>query len=87
MVIGTLIVKPFTILPVCSNRPRPSVHSNRSPFGSQHWAKDVFHAFGDNGKTMCGVKIDGWLRLDPMPVADAKADRNFCSRCLNKLFH
>lgn len=73
------------INPVCSNRPRPSVHSNSTSHGNQYWARDVFHAKGSAGKTLCGVATSDWLVLDPMPRTVAVADQHFCRRCAAKL--
>lgn len=69
----------------CSNRPRASVQSSRSKFGHQYWRRDVFHAAGDDSKTLCGVSTDGWLAIETRPAADAMGDPHFCNRCAAKV--
>ena len=70
---------------LCSNRPRPSVQKGAK--GNQHWMRDVFHAAGENNKTLCGVATDGWLRIETRPAPVALADQHFCRRCAAKLPH
>ncbi len=68
---------------ICSNRPRPSVQKGAK--GHQHWARDVFHAAGDAGKTMCGANADGWLTILDRHPDDALSDPHFCLRCAAKI--
>lgn len=70
---------------VCSNRPRPSVQSSLTSHGHQFWTRDVFHAAGESGKTLCGRATADWLCLDARPTQDAIADPHFCQRCATKL--
>ena len=63
---------------VCSNRRRPSVQTQR---GSQWWTRDVFHAAGALGETLCGRDAVGWLAMDPRPREEVLADQHFCRRC------
>jgi hypothetical protein len=63
--------------PVCSNKPRPSVH--KGPKGSQHWLRDVHH-IADGPKTLCGRDASDWLTIDAT-VADSLASPHCCVRC------
>lgn len=67
------------IVPICSNRPRPSTHSNRT-HGNQWWTRDVYHA-ACGGRTFCGQRTVGWLKMDAKRLNEALADPNFCERC------
>lgn len=73
----------MTVALVCSNRPKPSVQKGCK--GNQHWARDVFHAAGDAGKTLCGIPSADWLTLEPRTEAEAIDDRHLCHRCALKL--
>jgi len=69
----------------CSNRPRPSVHSNATSHGNQHWSRDVFHAAGTKGKTLCGTSADGWIAMGTVTAASITANHHLCHRCRAKL--
>lgn len=68
---------------VCSARPRPSVQNNHTRFGSQWWARDVYHLRRDNdrARTRCGVDCSEWLVIGPID----EVDDNCCVRCLSAL--
>lgn len=74
---------------VCSNKPRPSVQGDKPnamyKTGAVLWGRDLYHANGHSGKTLCGVNCDEWLKIGPIDAEKAKADFNFCKRCANKL--
>lgn len=63
------------VLGVCSAKSRPSVQNNHSK-GSQWWRRDVWHAQGDDGKTLCGRDSKEYLEIGMMEI-----DQDFCLRC------
>lgn len=76
------------IQPTCSHKPRPSVQNSRSYFlrtGASAWGRDVYHAQKSGITTACGRDCSEWLRMDPRPLADALADKDFCARCAKVL--
>lgn len=68
-----------TIQPITSNKPRASTRVSGK--GNQWWKRDTFHMAAVNDKTACGVKAEGWLKLDPMTVSEAVNNSDFCKRC------
>jgi len=64
---------------VCSARPRPAVQSSRKPFGSQWWARDVYHLRdGSDIRTLCGRDCSEWLTMGEIgtPTKDC------CRQCV-----
>lgn len=72
-----------TIIPVCSNKPRPSVQRGRGFYktGEAIWGRDVFHADRGDGMTGCGIKAEGWLKMDPRSPRAMVEDKDCCKRC------
>ena len=72
---------------VCSNKLRPSVQggSGMNKTGACLWGRDLFHAAGIGGRTLCGVRSADWLTIGPMNTDKAMADGNFRKRCAAKL--
>jgi hypothetical protein len=75
---------------VCSNRPRPSVQHGRTwgyKTGAALWGRDVYHARGDENRTLCGRVANDWLTLDDGDLTKEKAlaDDNFCHQCAKRL--
>lgn len=71
---------PQEMIAVCSARPRPSVQNNRARFGSQWWARDVYHLrrVGSTDRTRCGRDCSEWLVVGQLP----EVDDNCCQQCL-----
>lgn len=79
-----------TFLAVCSNKPRPTVHSNKYKSGFYKtgkclWGRDVFHAALNNRKTVCGKDRTEWLVIQPMLISKAIDQDDFCKRCAKGL--
>jgi len=65
------------VIAVCSAKPRTSVQNNHARFGSQWWARDVYHIQGEPGRTLCGRDASEWLTIGEIEAPD----HNCCARC------
>jgi hypothetical protein len=91
----SLLTTTSKIALVCSNKPRPSVQSNRGykniKTGQSVWGRDVYHAAlaEDKKRTLCNVDSSEWLTINPEVNAEemqtALDDFHFCTRCRTKL--
>lgn len=80
------VTSPITMM--CSNKPRPSVSTNRPlKTGESKWGRDVYHAAltEDKSRTLCGVDSSEWLVIKEGDVEYALNDSHFCTRCRTKL--
>jgi hypothetical protein len=76
-----------TVNPTSTYKPRPSVARGRGFYktGEAVWGRDVFHIQKSGMTTLCGRDCSEWMRMDPRPAAEAKADKDCCARCAAQL--
>ena len=65
---------------VCSAKARTSTQTGRKN-GVQWWKRDVWHAKGADGKTLCGRDCREYLDMGNLEI-----DHNLCTRC-EKEYH
>ena len=69
------------MLGTCSNKPRPSVQTNRNQMGTKNggYAKDPWHIQKSGVQTLCGIDCSEWLRM-----GEVSQDHDLCERCRKK---